>query len=160
MNIMTINNLVITIRSQDKSSAINANMLRELFDKRVLPFWKHGNRTVCDISILIKGINNLLGLGESNTIPRIRSIHNAYLELREINPQLGISEERIRFLVVKQKLPHVKIGNRAYVALECFEPPYNECLIYDDSVDSTEAEIERIVREQFERSMKNRRDKH
>ena len=60
--------------------------------------------------------------------------------------------------VDKQKLPHIKIGNRAYVALECFEPPYNECLIYDDSVDSTEAEIERIVREQFKKSMKNRRD--
>ena len=84
-------------------------------------------------------------------------IHNAFLEVRESNLELGISEQRIRRLVGMGKLPHIRIGNRAYVALESFEEPYNECLLYDDYQDSEDAMLERIAQEQLARSKKRRR---
>ena len=111
---------------------------------------------VSDMEELTKGMNQIFGIHEECTIPRIRSIHNAVLELRETQPELGISEERIRFLARMNKLPHIKVGNRSYVALESFEYPYNQCLIYDDYCDSEEALIEQIANQQNE----ERRNKH
>lgn len=156
MNIVTTRKAVQIILKKDENNAINEDMLRRLFKSEKLPSWKHGNRTVCEISLLIEGLNTLLGLEEKKRVPRIRSIHNAFLELRTSSPELGISEERIRVLVGMNKLPHIRVGNRVYIALESFEDPYNECLIYDDYRESEEAMLDRVAQEQFELAMERR----
>ena len=156
MQIMTTNKLAGAIRAQDKNTAINENMLRVLFEKKEVRSWKHGNRTVCEFGILIEGINQLLGLKETEVMARVRSIHDAFTELRETNPELGISEERIRFLVSAGKLSHIKVGNRAYIALESFEAPYNSCLIYDDYRESKAARQEEIAQKQINDTLARR----
>ena len=156
MQIMTTNKLAGAIRAQDKNTAINENMLRALFDKKKVRSWKHGNRTVCEIGTLIESINKLLGLKEIAVMARVRSIHDAFTELRETNPELGISEERIRFLVSINKLSHIKVGNRAYIALESFEAPYNSCLIYDDYRESKAARQEEIAQKQIDETLGRR----
>lgn len=151
MRIKTINSIVEEIKQIDGFSAINLGMLRMLFETKALKSIQRGNRTVSDMDQLIEELNQLWGIEEKYKVPRIRSIHNAFLKLREIQPQLGLSEERIRFLVSQKKLPCVKVGNRAYVALECFEPPYDQNLIYDDYQDSEAALIEKILEQEIEK---------
>ena len=156
MKIMTTSKLVGAIRAQDNSTAINENMLRALFYENKVTSWKHGNRTVCEFGILIEGINKLLGLKDTEVIPRLRSIHDAFTELRRTIPELGVSEERIRFLVSVNKLSHIKVGNRAYIALESFEAPYNSCLIYDDYRESKVARQEEIAQKQIDETLGRR----
>ena len=146
-----MNSIVEEIKQIDGFSAINLGMLRMLFETKALKSMQRGNRIVSDMDQLIEELNQLWGIKEKYKVPRIRSIHNAFLELREIQPQLGLSEERIRFLVSQKKLPCVKVGNRAYVALECFEPPYDQNLIYDDYQDSEAALIEKILQQEIEK---------
>lgn len=132
-------------------------MIRTLTQQKLVSSFSRGNRTVIEMDRFVKDMNGLFGFGERDNLPKIRSIHNAYTELRDANPELGISEERIRFLVMKEKIPSVKIGNRSYVALETFAPPFDHCLIYDDYMDSFEAELERIAVENIERSKRSGR---
>ena len=99
MRIKTMNSIVEEIKQIDGFSAINLGMLRMLFETKALKSIQRGNRTVSDMDQLIEELNQLWGIEEKYKVPRIRSIHNAFLELREIQPQLGLSEERIRFLV-------------------------------------------------------------
>lgn len=160
MTVMTVNKLVHAIKAQDPENATNENMLKALFDAKKLTFWMHGNRIVCDLGILIEGINDLLGLNEKQTMPRLRSIHDAFVELRHSHPDLGISEERMRFLVTKGKLPHIKAGNRTYVALESFSAPYDQCLICDDTFFKSNNELKQsIIEEQFALAMARRNKK-
>ena len=151
MRIKTMNSIVEEIKQIDGFSAINLGMLRMLFETKALKSMQRGNRIVSDMDQLIEELNQLWGIKEKHKVPRIRSIHNAFLELREIQPQLGLSEERIRFLVSQKKLPCVKVGNRAYVALECFEPPYDQNLMYDDYQDSEAALVEKILQQEIEK---------
>ena len=157
MLIMTINKAVDRILTEDPDSAINEDVLRRLLCEKKLPSWKHGKRTVCEFEQLVEGINQLFGLEGKKVMPRVRSIHDAFVELRGLNPQFGVSEQRIRRLVGLGKLPHLRIGNRAYVALESFAEPYNECLMYDDYWDSEDAMIERIAQEQSDRASARRK---
>ena len=154
MRIKTTKKIVEEVKITDQNSAINENMLSILFETKTLHSFKRGNRTVAEVDHLIVEINQLFGIEEKTTLVRVRSIHNAYVELKDT--EIGISEERIRFLVVKERLPHVKVGNRVYIALESFEAPYNESLIYDDYMDSKQASIEKHIEEQFAKSLARR----
>lgn len=156
MQIVSVNRLAKAINDLDPDSAINANMIRSLFADGMVRSWKHGNRAVCNVSEFMEDINKLFGFNEKETLPRVRAIHSAFLDLRNEAPNLGISEERIRFLVVKKRLPHIKMGNRAYIALESFQPPYDQCLVYDDYMDSKPAMLKSVVQEQLEEAMKRR----
>ena len=156
MKIQTIRKATQTIKSSDAQSAINNNMLRTLAENQRINSFKRENRTLFEVEILRDDINVMFGLGKGKDFPRVRSIHDAYTELRTSNPELGISEERIRFLIKKQKIPFIKIGNRAYVALETFEPPFDLCLIYDDYLDSREAIIKQEALEEFAKRRKKR----
>ena len=51
------------------------------------------------------------------------------------------------------------MGNRAYVALECFESPYNERLIYYDYRKDEEEMLIRKAQEQFEANMARKKIK-
>ena len=154
MKIKTINKAIEKIKEIDERSALNNTMLRSLTEQKLIESFRRGNRTVVEIGQFVKDMNILFGFNERDSLPKVRSIHNAYTELKDLNPELGISEERIRFLVMKEKIPSLRIGNRAYIALETFEPPFDHCLLYDDYIDSREAEIERIARENAERAKK------
>ena len=157
MRIKTTRAIVDEIRMIDGSSAVNQGMLTTLFETKQLKYYYRGNRVVADFDHVIEGMNKIYNLNEKDVMPRIRSIHNAFRELRELGIDTGISEERIRFLVEKKKLPSIEVGNRSYIALESFEAPYNECLIYDDFVDSRAAMIERMADEVFAASMASRK---
>lgn len=157
MEIKTINRTVEKIKEKDERSALNGTMLRTMTKEKLIASHHIGNRTVFEMGGFVNDINRLFGFGERDTLPRVRSIHDAFTELRVSNPELGISEERIRFLVKKEKIPSVRIGNRAYIALETFEPPFDHCLIYDDYMNSFESELERIARENIESAKRSRR---
>ena len=152
MEIKTINRTIEEIKEIDERSAVNGTMLKTMAEKKIISSYHRGNRTVFEMGEFVMDMNRLFGFGERDTLPRVRSIHDAFTELRVSNTELGISEERIRFLVKKEKIPSVRIGKRAYVALETFEPPFDHCLIYDDYMDSREAELERVAKETVERA--------
>lgn len=156
MKLMPVEKLAQAIKALDAGSAVNKTMLKRLFKDDILPSWKHGNRTVCDVDILIESLNKILKLSEKNVVPRIRSINEAIVEIRKENPCLGISEETIRSGVKKDKLPSIKVGNRFYIALESFEFPNDTWLLCNDLKESKKTIIANIVKEQVEQSKKSR----
>ena len=157
MRLMSIPALIREIQKVDGNTAVNPDMLRSLVRDKKVKHLYHGDKLRINAEQFPMDMNSLFGLDPNKEMPRIRSIHNAFVEVREFNPELGISEQRIRRLVGLGMLPHLRIGNRAYVALESFAEPYNECLMYDDYQDSEDAMLERIVQEQIEKSKKRRR---
>ena len=156
MRLMSIAVLIRELQKVDGDSAVNPDMLRSLVKEKKVMYIHHGDSLRINADQFPIDMNNLFGLEPSMEMPRIRSIHNAFLEVREHTPELGISEQRIRRLVGLGKLPHIRVGNRAYVALESFDAPYNACLLYDDYQDSEDAMLERIAQEQLARGRKRR----
>ena len=156
MRLMSIAALISEIQKVDGNTAVNPGMLRSLVRDKKVKHLYHGDKLRINADQFPMDMNILYGLDPSKEMPRIRSIHNAFLEVRVSSPELGISEQRIRRLIGMGKLPHIRIGNRAYVALESFDAPYNECLMYDDYQDSEEAMLEQIAKEQLARSKKRR----
>ena len=156
MRLMSIAALIGELQRVDDNTAVNPDMLRSLVKEKKVKYIYHGDSLRINADQFPIDMNNLFGLDPSMEMPRIRSIHNAFLAVRESNPELGISEQRIRRLVGMGKLPHIRIGNRAYVALESFAPPYNECLLYDDYRNSEEAKLEQIALRQLARGRKRR----
>ena len=154
MRLMGIAALIDELQKVDGDTAVNPSMLRLLVRDRKVNHLYHGDTLRINADQLPIDLNNLLGFDPNMGMPRIRSIHNAFLELRAHTPELGISEQRIRRLIGLGKLPHIRVGNRAYIALESFGEPYNECLLYDDYQDSEEAMLERIAYEQLARGSK------
>lgn len=156
MRLMSIAVLIRELQKVDGDTAVNPDMLRFLVKEKKITHLYHGKSLRINADQFPQDINYLFGLDPNMEMPRIRSIHNAFLEVRESNPELGISEQRIRRLVGLGKLPHIRVGNRAYVALESFDAPYNACLLYDDYQDSEDAMLERIAQEQLARGRKRR----
>lgn len=150
MRIKTVKGIVDGIKKVDSESAINQGIIRLLFEQGELKSFSRGNRIVSDMDQVVEDLNRIYNIDEKDSIPRIRSIRNAFGELRTLRPELGISEEGIRFLVTMDYIPHIDIGNRSYVALECFEPPYDQCLINFDYRDARKKERERIFQQTFE----------
>lgn len=146
MRLMSIAALISEIQKVDGNTAVNPGMLRSLVRDKKVKHLYHGDKLRINADQFPMDMNSLFGLDPSVEMPRIRSIHNAFLEVKESNPELGTSEQRIRRLIGMGKLPHIRIGNRAYVALESFDAPYNECLMYDDYQDSEEAMLEQIAK--------------
>ena len=154
MSLMSIATLIGEIQKVDGNTAVNPDMIRSLVRDKKVNHLYHGNKVRINADQFPIDMNNLFGLAPNTEMPRIRSIHNAFVEVRTSNPALGISEQRIRRLIGMGKLPHIRVGNRAYVALESFGAPYNECLLYDDYQDSEDAMLERIAQEQLARGRK------
>ena len=85
---------------------------------------KRGNRTVADIDTVIPCLNQLLTLENTQKIPHIRTIRSAVSETKEKIPDLGIGEKQIREAVDNEKISAIRVGNRAYIAMEFFEEPF------------------------------------
>ena len=145
--------MVEEIKRGDGDTAVTPGVLRVLVGDKKINHLYRGNKLLLDADRLPEDINQILKLNENKTMPRIRSIHKAYLELRKESPELGMSEEMIRILVGMGNLPCIRVGNRAYIALESFEPPYNESLISIDYRESEDRMLERRAQEQFDSNM-------
>lgn len=148
MKIKSIFAIVASISEVDRHTAVNPGLVKTLIkDKKIRShqIGKKGKKTVADFEQVIEDLNVLWGFNGNSSVPRIRSIRNAYLDLKEVQPELGISEETIRFLVKKNRLTNVKIGNRIYIALESFESPYVDRLFDEEYWRGKDEEKERIA---------------
>lgn len=137
------------IKKGDGDTAVTPGMLRTLVKSKKITHLYRGNKLVLDADKLPEELNGLLGLNKNKTMPRIRSIHKAYLELRKESPELAISEELIRILVAMGELPCVRVGNRAYIALESFDPQYNVVSLSVNYREREDEMLKRRAREQF-----------
>ena len=99
-------------------------MLSDLIASGCLPYEKRGNRTVADFDTVMMCLNQMLGLEATNAIPHVRTIRGATRDIKNNNSDLGIGEEQIRAAVDDERIDFIRIGNRAYIALELFEEPY------------------------------------
>ena len=124
MRIKTLPKIVKEIRTLDSASAICESFLAYLTENDELPYTYHGNRLVADADALMPTLNRLFGLEENGKFPHIRSIRDAVAELKLHRPEIGIGEKRIRGAIRDGRIPSVLIGNREYIAMECFEEPY------------------------------------
>lgn len=124
MKIKTLPKIVKAVKAYDAGTALNESMLSELIVSGCLPFEKRGNRTVADFDTTMICLNQMLGLEAPNAIPHIRTIRGAVRNIKNSKPDLGIGEEQIRAAVDDERIDFIRIGNRAYIALELFEEPY------------------------------------
>ena len=124
MKINTIPQIVKTVKKIDIESAINESMISELIATGCITYEKRGNRTVTDFDSTIMCLNRILGLGNHAKIPHIRTIRGAVKDLKHQSNNLGISESHIREAANNGFIDTIRIGNRAYIALEIFEEPY------------------------------------
>ena len=124
MKINTIPQIVKTVKKIDIESAVNESMISELIATGCIPYEKRGNRTVTVFDSTIMCLNRILGLGNHAKTPHIRTIRGAVKDLKQQRNNLGISESLIREAVQNSFIDTIRIGNRAYIALEFFEEPY------------------------------------
>lgn len=147
MRIKSVRGIVDEIKCVDSDSSVTQGMIWDMLDSKKNLRFHHGNRTVADLDQVIAAMNRTFGIDEDNGLPRIRSIHNAFVELRVVNPGLGISEEGMRFLVKEDLIPHICVGKKVLVALESFEAPYNEKFVHYDYCQGKKAKRDAILRE-------------
>ena len=126
MRIMTLPKAVKEIKAIDPRSAISEDMLLTLIKDKHLTHSCHGIRTVIEFDNLLATLNELLEFEEKSTLPKIRSIRAAALELNEKHSTLGIGEGYIRKCVADDRIKSIKIGCRRYIAMQSFDYPYCE----------------------------------
>ena len=130
MQLMTLQKAVDKIRAYDPNTAVNFSMLSRLVGDGMIPYEKHGNRTIIDYDRLVVRLKDMLFLSRRDPInpPHIRSISDAFDEAKSEINRLGVGRERLRELVNCGKVPSLHIGNRRYIALEVFRAPDNSVL--------------------------------
>lgn len=124
MKIQTIPQIVRSIKAVDPATAVNESMLSTLISSGNLPHERHGNRIVSDLDVVVPCLNRLLGLDKATAIPHLRTIRGAAQEIKSHCSELGLGEDHIRAAVSNGRVDCIRIGNRAYLALEFFEEPY------------------------------------
>ena len=124
MRIKTLPQIVKNIKDHDPNTAVNESMLKALIASGSVPHEKRGNRTVADLDVVIASLNHMLGLENAQQTPHIRTIRSAICEVKQKFPDLGIGEKQIRTAIENEQLDVIRIGNRAYIAMEFFEEPY------------------------------------
>ena len=125
MRFKTINEIVNIFKKHDLETALCRTFLQKLLDDGKVPYEKHGNRVVCDYDTLLMKLNIMLGMGPLTKFVRLRSIDKAILELKKQGSEIGIGEDRLRELISAGMVPTVQIGNRNYLAMEMFSPPFD-----------------------------------
>ena len=147
MKIKSVKGIVEEIKSVDGDSAVTKGMILAIFETEKDLRFNHGVKTVADFDKVIVAMNRAYGIAEDKGMPRIRSIHDAFIELRVSRPGLGISEEGMRFLVKEDLIPHISVGKRSFVALECFDPPYCEKFVQYDYCQGKKAKRDAVLNE-------------
>jgi len=133
MKVLTIPQAVKEIKVLDPDSAVNETMLASLIEKKQLPCGSRGVRTVVNLELTISVLNELLGFVGEVFVPKIRTIRTAASELRGNSDESGVGEDHIRRCVADSKIGVITIGNRNYIAMQSFEAPYAEKLVYGTS---------------------------
>ncbi len=121
MRIKTLPQIVRFFKEQDPHTAVNVSMLTELIARDQLPHDRHGNRIVADLDAVLPELNRMLELPPTLAVPHLRTIRTALAELKATQPDIGIGEDHLRRMVADGRLDCIRIGNRAYIALEVFE---------------------------------------
>ena len=124
----TLNETVIVFHNKDPSSAMSRTMLDRLIKDGIIPYEMHGNRVVIDYDLLLSTLNEILGFDADNSFVHLRSIESAIAELKEKKSEIGVGADRLRKLIANGLVPAIKIGNRSYIAMEAFDPPYDSRL--------------------------------
>ena len=132
MKLKTVNQFVSEIKVHDPDTAVNRTMVLTLIANGEITVRMHGTRAVVDYDTVVGEINDMLGI-TSDTPAHIRTLKNAYIHLHTNNPEIGLSEVRIRDLVRDGIIPTLDIGNRKLVALERFFAPYDTEIIKNDT---------------------------
>ncbi|MBQ9228287.1 MAG: hypothetical protein IJ168_05580 [Eubacterium sp.] len=71
---------------------------------------------------------------QNNNIPRMRTIEEAYNEIKSLDPNTAISKNFIRTLTVSGKIPVSKAGRKNLINMDILENYLcNECSINNDS---------------------------
>ena len=153
MRFKTINETVKSFRQQDPDTAFNRDFLLRLFSDGKVPFEKHGNRVVCDLESLLMKLNVMLGMGPFARFLRLRSIEKAVLELKKQGSEIGIGEDRLREMISAGMVPTVQIGNRNYLAMEMFSPPFDRLFNSDAYVYKDRGPIQSRRRKYSEEQM-------
>ena len=133
MKILTLSQIVRECKKLDPNSAINTAMLNRLISDKKITYGSIGNRTVLEWHTLITCLNELLGFSDESFFPQIRTIRKAAEELKYSASDIGVAERHIRRCVSDGKIGFISIGNRCYIAMQSFMPPYSESLIYGES---------------------------
>ncbi len=141
MKVLTIPQAVKEIRALDPATAINETMLTSLIEKKKLPCGSRGVRTVVNLELTISVLNELLGFVGEVFLPRIRTIRAAASELRDNDDESGMGEDHIRRCVADEKIGVIAIGNRNYIAMQSFDAPYSEKLVYGTSQSRTQRDM-------------------
>ena len=141
MKVLTLVQAVEEIRRLDPSSAVNITMLNRLINDKKIPYGSRGVRTVVEWYMLIASLNEMLNFTGETFLPKIRTVRNAAFELKESKSQIGVSEEHIRRCIEDGRIGFIAIGNRRYIAMQSFDPPYSETLVYGKSQSRTKREL-------------------
>ena len=51
-------------------------------------------------------------------VPRMRTIDNAYAEIKAIDPQTDFSKRALRRMILNKEIPSTKIGNKNLINLD------------------------------------------
>lgn len=133
MKILTLSQIVREYKKLDPNSAINTAMLNRLISDKKITYGSRGNRTVLEWHTLITCLNELLGFSDETFLPEIRTIRKAAEELKHSVSDIVIAERHIRRCVLDGKIGFIAIGNRCYIAMQSFSPPYVESLVYGET---------------------------
>ncbi|MCF0120122.1 MAG: hypothetical protein HUJ65_00670 [Oscillospiraceae bacterium] len=132
MKIKSIPKIVELLKEKDPDTAVNENMLYRLIGAGKIPFDMHGRRMVADLDTVVFSLCCMLDMSECSSLPKIRSIHDAAELLKVEQPDIGLGEVHLRELIRLGRLKSIEVGNRRYIALQSFAPPY--CYRLSDSV--------------------------
>ena len=127
MRIMTLQKATDMVHRADPKTDFNLSMLRRMCENKLVRSGKRGNRQVLDFDEMVCSLYAIFDLSQDNvptSPPMIRTIEHALEEKRNDFSMMGLGEKRIRELIRDGTIPSLPIGNRNYIALESFEPPF------------------------------------
>ena len=115
---MTKKKMIDALRGIDPETEITTAVLMQLESKGLIRSSHRGNRTYYNLELLILDLNKLFDLS-GNTLPRVRSLYNAYRYT--VEKGMGLSRRTIYGLEGAKNIPQLSIEKRTYVPLELFE---------------------------------------
>ena len=115
---MTKKKMIDALRGIDPETEITTAVLIQLESKGLIRSSHRGNRTYYNLELLIVDLNKLFAINE-NTLPRVRTLYNAYRYT--VEKGMGFSRRAIYSFEGDENIPQLSIKERTYVPLELFE---------------------------------------
>lgn len=118
MTQMTKNKMIDALRGIDPDTDLTVAILEQLSSNGSVRSRPCGNRVYYELELLIEDLNALFELS-GNTLPRIRTLHNAYEYATEQN--MGFSRRTVYGIGEAEGIPKLRLGSRTYIVLELFD---------------------------------------